>query len=168
MVADTPNAPADAETVIVEETGLGTYQVEARVGSAALLIDEPASVGGLGSGPNPYDLLSAALGSCTTMTIRLYAARKAWPLTHVRVKVAHHRDALQARDTFTRDIYLEGALDEAQRAHLIDIAERCPVHLTLSRGSDVVTTLAPVVPPMAGEPCTMGDHMKHMDEACST
>jgi putative redox protein len=168
MAANTSTAPTDAETVIVEETGLGRYQVEARVGSAAFLIDEPASVGGLGSGPNPYDLLSAALGACTTMTIRLYAARKAWPLTHVRTKVTHQRDALKARDIFTRDIYLDGALDEAQRAHLIEIAERCPVHLTLTRGSDVATTLAPAVPPMAGEPCTMGDHMKHMDEACSS
>jgi putative redox protein len=168
MAADTPGPLTNAETVIVEETGLGKYQVEARVGSAALLIDEPASVGGLGSGPNPYDLLSAALGSCTTMTIRLYATRKAWPLTHVRVKVAHHRDALQARDTFSRDIYLEGGLDEAQRTHLIEIAERCPVHLTLSRGSDVITTLAPAVPPMAGEPCATGDHMKHMGEACGS
>jgi putative redox protein len=167
MAADTSLASADAETVIVEETGIGKYQVEARVGSASFLIDEPASVGGLGSGPNPYDLLSAALGSCTAMTIRLYAARKAWPLTHVRVKVVHRRDALQAKDSFTRDIYLEGALDEAQRTHLIEIAERCPVHLSLERGSDIITNLAPVIPPMVGEPCTVGEHMKHMDEACA-
>jgi putative redox protein len=168
MAAETSTPPAEAETVIVEGTKLGKYQVEARVGSASFLIDEPASVGGLGSGPNPYDLLSAALGACTAMTIRLYADRKAWPLTHVRVKVAHYRDALRARDSFTRDIYLVGALDETQRNHLIEIAERCPVHLTLERGSDITTTLAPVVPPMAGEPCTLGDHLKHMDEACST
>ena len=74
----------DSETVLVAETGLGKYQVEARMGDAALLIDEPLEAGGLGSGPNPYDLISAAVGACTTMTVRLYANRKGWPLTRVR------------------------------------------------------------------------------------
>jgi putative redox protein len=160
--------PTETETIVVDETGLGKYQVEARVGSASFLIDEPASVGGLGSGPNPYDLLSAALGSCTAMTIRLYGNRKAWPLTHVRVQVGHHRDALQAKDVFSREIHLDGALDEAQRAQLISIAERCPVHLTLQRGSQVNTVLAPATPGPAANPCTVGVHMKHMDEACGS
>ena len=76
MAQATP-APS-GESVTVDDTGVGKFQVEARMGSTALLIDEPKSVGGLGSGPNPYDLMSAALGACTLMTIRLYAARKAW------------------------------------------------------------------------------------------
>jgi len=88
---------ADSETVLVAETGLGKYQVEARAGDAAFLIDEPVSAGGLGSGPNPYNLLSAALGACTAMTIRLYASRKGWPLTHVRTAVRHCRAGLQAQ-----------------------------------------------------------------------
>lgn len=133
----------EGEPVIVEETGLGRYQVEARIGSAAILIDEPVSAGGLGTGPNPFDLLSAALGSCTAMTIRLYAQRKAWPLTRARVRVTHHRGTLQARDNFHREITLEGALDEAQRARLMEIAERCPVHLTLERGAEVTSRLVP-------------------------
>src|ERR1700676_3331228 len=95
---------SDSETTIVAETGLGKYQVEARVGDAAFLIDEPLAFGGLGSGPNPYNLLSAALGACTTMTIRLYATRKAWPLARVRVAVKHSRPDLHARDVFEMDI----------------------------------------------------------------
>src|SRR5665213_4383412 len=95
---------ADSETVTVSETGLGKFQVEARAGDAALLIDEPVAAGGLGAGPNPYNLLSAALGACTTMTIRLYANRKAWPLGKVRVAVKHSRADLNARDVFQMDI----------------------------------------------------------------
>ena len=91
---------ADSETVLVAETGLGKYQVEARAGDAAFLVDEPISAGGLGSGPNPYSLLSAALGSCTAMTIRLYANRKSWPLKRVQVAVRHSRASLQAIDVF--------------------------------------------------------------------
>ena len=81
----------DSETIKVSETGRGKYQVEARVGGVAFLIDEPLSAGGLGSGPNPYDLLSAALGACTTMTIRLYADHKGWPLRRVETVVRHSR-----------------------------------------------------------------------------
>jgi len=162
---ENPTALGLGDSVIVAETGLGRYQVEARAGSSAFLVDEPASVGGLGSGPNPYDLLGAALGSCTAMTIRLYAERKAWPLTRVQVTVAHHRTTLQARDVFERAIALEGALDETQKAKLLEIAERCPVHLTLDRGADVKTTLsAPVTPP--AEPPTQSSHMRDMKEAC--
>lgn len=153
-------------TVVVDETGLGLFQVEARVGSTAFLIDEPVSAGGLGSGPNPFDLLSAALGSCTAMTIRLYARRKAWPLTNVHVRVAHHRNALGARDTFTREIFLDGQLDEPQRARLIEIAERCPVHLTLERGADVATRLLPDPTRLGEETSAEGEHVKTMEEAC--
>jgi putative redox protein len=160
-------APATAESVVVDDTGVGKFQVEARMGSTALLIDEPTSVGGLGTGPNPYDLMSAALGACTLMTIRLYAARKAWPLTHVRVRVTHERGALQARDTFRREIHLEGALDAEQTQRLKEIAERCPVHLTLERGAEVVTELAPAAEPLAAQSGTLCRHMTDMEEACA-
>jgi putative redox protein len=152
---------------MVEETRVGRFQVEARIGTTAFLVDEPVKVGGMGTGPNPYDLLSAALGACTAMTVRLYAERKAWPLEKVRVRVAHQRGALQARDSFAREIELEGPLDETQRARLLEIAERCPVHLTLERGSDVVTKLLPAKAHAAGEGATQGEHMKHMEEACA-
>jgi putative redox protein len=160
-----PGAGSDPEEVVVEETGVGRFQVEARAGSATLLIDEPESVGGLGSGPNPYDLLAAALGACTAMTVRLYANQKAWPLTHARVSVVHHRATLQAKDVFERKITLEGDLDDAQRTRLLQIAERCPVHLTLSRGSDIQTSLTPPAPPPT--PSASPQHKGGMDEAAA-
>jgi putative redox protein len=160
--------PTTGESVVVDDTGVGKFQVEARMGSTALLIDEPASVGGLGSGPNPYDLMSAALGACTLMTIRLYAARKAWPLAHVRVRVTHQRGALQARDTFDREIHLDGPLDAEQTRRLLEIAERCPVHLTLERGSDVTTRLVPDGEALAARSGTLCAHMTDMEEACAS
>jgi putative redox protein len=158
----------DSETIVVAETGLGKYQVEARVGDAAFLIDEPVAAGGLGSGPNPYNLLSVALGSCTTMTIRLYANRKGWPLSRVRAAVKHSRASLEAKDSFTLDIALEGALDDTQRARLMEIAERCPVHLTLARGSEVRAVLLPPPPPVPElHPIDSPAHMDCMREACA-
>ena len=154
------------ETIIVAETGLGRYQVEARMGSAAVLIDEPVASGGLGSGPNPYDLLAAALGACKAMTIRLYANRKTWPLARVQVDVRHKRSSLNARDVFEASVHLEGDLDAEQRARLVEIAERCPVHMTLTRGADVHTVLLPA----RAAPATPEEgiaHMKCMEEACA-
>jgi putative redox protein len=157
----------DSEITTVAETGLGAYQVEARVGGAAFLIDEPVSAGGLGSGPNPYNLLSAALGACTTMTIRLYANHRGWPLSRVRASVTHSRAGLNAKDHFALDIVLEGELDEAQRARLMEIAERCPVHLTLARGSEVAAMLAPSDAAPAMRPLDGTGHMDCMREACA-
>lgn len=97
--------------------------------------------GGLGSGPTPYDLLLAALGSCTSMTLRLFADRKGWPLANVRVALSDHK--IQAEDCadcetregrideITRRISLRGELDAAQRAELLQIADKCPAHRTL-------------------------------------
>jgi putative redox protein len=150
-------------SVLLEETGRGKFQVQATVGATTFLVDEAIAVGGLGSGPNPYDLLSVALGSCTLMTVRLYADRKKWPLRHISVKVTHHRPSLQAKDIFTREIALEGELDADQKARMLEIAERCPVHLTLSRGSDVVTVMAPGG---SEPPPPENEHVKCMDEAC--
>lgn len=164
MPADDPATAPFGDEVIVAETGVGRLQVEARTASGPLLIDEPASVGGLGSGPNPYDLMSAALGACTTMTLRLYAERKGWPLKRVQVSVRHHRVSLEARDLFDRTISLEGPLDEAQRARLLQIAERCPVHRTLERGSDIRTAVAAA---LSAEPSTAvpPQHMRDMEQA---
>ncbi|HXA38759.1 MAG TPA: OsmC family protein [Phenylobacterium sp.] len=151
---------AAGEEVVVAETGIGRLQVEARTTSGALLIDEPVSVGGLGSGPHPYDLLSAALGACSSITMRLYAERKGWPLGRVQVSVLHHRASLDARDLFELTIALEGPLDEAQKAKLMEIAEHCPVHRTLDRGSDVRATLTASVtaePSLAAPPQHMRD-----------
>src|SRR4051812_43011837 len=154
----------DTEVTVIRETHKGRYQVEARVGDAALLIDEPVAAGGLGSGPNPYNLLSAALGACTTMTIRLYADRKKWPLKHVEVAVRHSRPNLQGRDVFEIDVKLEGELDDAQRTRLMEIADKCPVHLTLARGSEVQARM--VSPQAAMTPVDSPAHVECMVEAC--
>jgi uncharacterized OsmC-like protein len=111
-----------------------------QAGKTRFLADEPVEVGGLGSGPGPYDLLSAALGACTSMTVRLYADQKQWPLQRVRVAVRHTKDKeRKPADLFFRRISLEGALDTEQRARLMEIAGRCPVHRTLEAGSAIET-----------------------------
>ena len=167
MSEPTAKPGADGEPTIVEETGLGRFQVEARTGANAIFVDEPISAGGLGSGPSPFDLLSAALGSCTAMTVRLYAERKSWPLKRARVRVTHHRGTLQERDSFHREITLEGALDAAQRTRLMEIAARCPVHLSLERGADITSSLVP--PDVSlGDATPSGEHMKTMEEACGS
>lgn len=151
-------------SVLVSETGLGRLQVLARTPTGAFVADEPIAVGGLGSGPNPYDLLSAALGACTAMTLRLYARRKGWPLTRVQVSVTHHRASLEARDLFERTIRLEGPLDDDQRQRLLEVADRCPVHQTFDRGSDVRTTLSHAEPEAEPGRASSG-HMRDMEEA---
>jgi putative redox protein len=165
--ASDPFAHQDlGEKVLVSETRLGRLQMAVRSGGFAFLADEPRSVGGLGSGPDPYGLLAGALGACTAMTIRLYAERQGWPLERVQVAVQHHRASLEARDVFERAIYLEGPLDEAQRARLLEIAGRCPVHKTLDRGSDILTSLAPAVAADAAAAAGAGsEHMRDMEQA---
>ena len=152
------------ESVLVSETKLGRLQMAARGASWSFLADEPRTVGGLGSGPDPYDLLSSALGACTAMTLRLYADHKGWPLERVQVAVLHHRASLEARDLFERTISLERPLDEAQRQRLLEMADKCPVHRTLDRGSDIRTVLSPVAE--AALPLGPGsEHMRDMQEA---
>ena len=134
----------DLAGVLVEETGGGAYQARVRVGAHTFLADEPASLGGLGSGPSPFELVSAGLGACSVMTMRMYAERKGWPLERATVRVVHakRRDQTPA-DVFKRAITLEGPLDEAQRARLLEMADRCPVDLMLVRGAEVETELLP-------------------------
>lgn len=164
MASDTLAVKDLGESVLVSETRLGNLQMVVRSGAYAYLADEPRAVGGLGSGPDPYGLLAGALGACTAMTIRLYADRHGWPLERVQVAVEHHRASLEARDLFERAIYLEGPLDESQRQRLLDMAEKCPVHRTLDRGSDVRTRLTPVMSAEAGEG-PGSEHMRDMEQA---
>jgi putative redox protein len=113
------------------------------VGGQSFIGDEPVSAGGTGLGPAPHDLLSAALAECTVMTLRLYADRKAWPLEAIEARVTHEvQPEATPRDLFRREVRLEGSLDETQRARLMEIAERCPVHRTLTAGSRIETTRA--------------------------
>ena len=116
-----------------------------------LLADEPVSLGGTDRGPTPYGLLAAALGACTAMTLRMYARHKGLPLLLVSVDVDHDKvhgvdaaTAGQGLDLFRRTIRLDGPLDDDQRARLLAIADKCPVHRTLEAGAKVVTTLVPV------------------------
>jgi putative redox protein len=155
---------AVAETVVIDETRKGDFQVEVKTGSSTFLVDEPVEAGGLGSGPNPYDLLSAAIGSCTVMTIRLYARRKKWPLDHARLKVTHQREGLEAKDRFVCELELVGRLDDVQRAKLLDIAMRCPVHLTMERGSIVETRL--VETRLEANPVASREHVRAVTAAC--
>ena len=112
-----------------------------------LLADEPKAYGGTDRGLSPYGFVAAGLGACTSMTIRMYARRKNWPLTHVSVDVTHNKVHAQDAgalgdekiDQFTRIIRLSGDLSEEQRAKLMEIANKCPVHRTLERSSEIVT-----------------------------
>jgi putative redox protein len=165
-MSSNPSSTGSAgETVLVEETDRPPYQVKVSSGSSVLTVDEPVAAGGHAAGPNPYDLLSAAIGSCSVMTIRLYALRRKWPLEKVSVSVTHFREALQARDRFVREIRLSGPLDESQRAKLLEISTHCPVHLTMERGSDIKTVLLEPGADTAG-PADRCDHARDVTEAC--
>jgi len=137
------------EGVLVSETGNGKFEQSVVVGRHRYLADEPLSVGGKGSGPSPYEYLLAGLGACTAMTIRLYAEHKKLPLKRVSVHLTH--DKIHAVDCETcetkdgkidrieREITLEGELSAEQRARLLEIADKCPVHRTLHSEIDVRT-----------------------------
>jgi len=165
-MSDAPQTHLDKDPIVVRETGVGLFQVDILAAGVHILADEPVAFGGMGSGPDPYDLLASALGACTAMTLRLYARRKAWPLEEVTVQVTHTRGSLNARDTFTREVAVTGDLDDAQRARLAEIADKCPVHQTLDRGADVVTRF--VSPAASGEEGVSGLHMRDKSEACGT
>jgi uncharacterized OsmC-like protein/alpha-beta hydrolase superfamily lysophospholipase len=143
-------AAAAEPGVVVRETNAGRFQQEIRVGAHRLVADEPVEVGGLDSGPGPYDLVLAGLGACTSMTLRLYAERKALPLARVTVRLTHakiHAADCEACETeegmidrIDRTITLDGELDEPQRARLLEIADKCPVHRTLTSEIEIRTT----------------------------
>lgn len=144
-------------------TGAGTFQVRLDLSGGPLIADEPVAVGGLGSGPSPYELLSAGLAACTVMTLGLYAGRKGWDLSGVEVEVAHAR--IDGSDRFTRQISFGAGLDPEQRARLLEIADRCPVHRTLDGGAEIVTLVLDRIDESLGaEPA--GQHAADMREAC--
>lgn len=128
--------------VEVEETLTGRYTQNMRSGRHVLVADEPGNVGGNDTGPGPYEYLLMGLGACTSMTIRMYAERKQLPLKRVKVRLGHqkiHADDCSDCETregkvdeITREIILEGDLTDEQRLKLLEIANRCPVHRTLT------------------------------------
>jgi uncharacterized OsmC-like protein/fermentation-respiration switch protein FrsA (DUF1100 family) len=144
------------DCVVVTETGAGRFQNAITAGRHRLLADEPVSAGGLDSGLSPYDYLAAALGACTSMTLRVYAEHKQLPLGRITIGVRHGKlpaehckdcgEAAEGRtgkiDRFERMISIEGGVDNAMADKLIEIADKCPVHRTLEARSAVVTTVS--------------------------
>ncbi len=135
--------------VLVRETGRGRFTQEILSGRHVLTADEPVAAGGDDAGPGPYEYLLAALGACTSMTVRMYAQRKGWNLTRVSVRLSHAKIHAQdcadcetkigLVDRIERDIALEGALSAEQIAALMAIADKCPVHRTLTSEISIVT-----------------------------
>jgi putative redox protein len=140
-----PETAAEPETeqgeVLVRESGEGRFTQQVVAGAHRLTADEPPSVGGDNRGPTPYGLMLAGLGACTSMTLRLYADRKGWPLERVTVRLKHDKihaedcescETKQGRiDRINRELLIEGPLDSDQRKRLVEIADKCPVHRTL-------------------------------------
>ena len=139
-------------TVVVRDGGPGVFDTRVTAGRHEFAADEPAEAGGSDAGPSPSDLLLAALGTCTVMTMRLYAERRGYPLTGVTVELTHDRvHAEDCADCDTQDrrlsrirrtVALAGDLTDAQRADLLRVADRCPVHRTLTSEIDIRTRLA--------------------------
>jgi putative redox protein len=151
-----PEAAADRggepRNVVVRETRNSKFQQTVSIGPHRLLADEPVAAGGEDSGPGPYDFLLAGLGACTSMTMRLYADRKSLPLERVTVTLKHNKihaeDCAECEtkagmlDQIDRTIAMEGALDAEQRGKLMEIADKCPVHRTLTSEIRIVTRAA--------------------------
>lgn len=145
-------AAAPHGVVTVSETHEGRFTQAVRAGAHHTRADEPASMGGDDSGFTPYDLLLASLGACTSMTLRMYAEQKKWPLEHVSVQLRHAKihaqDCAECEtregkvDRIERDIAITGELDDTQRARLMEIADKCPVHRTLHAEVSIVTRAA--------------------------
>ncbi|MEM1106803.1 MAG: bifunctional alpha/beta hydrolase/OsmC family protein [Pseudomonadota bacterium] len=137
--------------VRVTETRKSAYQVSVAIGGRSFFADEPVALGGAGTGPDPYQWVSAGLGACTAITLRMYANRKGWPLRRVSVEVDHDKDhaedcaecdAGRKVDIFERNIEFDGDLEPSQRARLLEIADMCPVHKTLTERGHVRTQLS--------------------------
>ena len=145
---------ADKSSAVVEVVVRGTaagFAQDVHVGEHRLRADEPASAGGTDTGPSPYEFLLAALGACTSMTVGLYARRKGWPLQNITVRLRHSKihavDCANCEtkagyiDRIERDVELGGDITPDQRTLLLDIANKCPVHKTLTSEIDIQTRL---------------------------
>ena len=156
--AETKGQEAQGPRTITVHGSAAGFAQEIAIGRHRLTADEPLSVGGTDTGPNPYDLLLAALGTCTSMTVAMYARRKQWPLESVTVRLTHskvHAADCEVCDTqaglldhVRRDIELEGQLTDEQRARLLEIATKCPVHRTLA--SEIVIETRETEPGTSG------------------
>lgn len=149
-IKEIDNDPADNRVVV--HTGASGYRTDVLASGHSLVADEPLSVGGTNAGPTPYDYLVSGLGTCTSMTLRMYADRKGWPLEGITVRLRHskvHRQDSENDaegknekiDLIEREIELHGILGDDQKKRLIEIADRCPVHRTLHGEIQVQTTM---------------------------
>lgn len=134
---------ANSVTARIERT---LYETHIWTASNVIVADEPVEAGGQGRGMNPFDLLKSALASCTVMTLRMYADRKGWPLEAVAAEVVWQDEAAVGmmpvtRSQFTINLHLTGPLSEEQRARLLELSERCPIHRLLTNPIDIQTTL---------------------------
>jgi uncharacterized OsmC-like protein len=146
-----PRPELEAGTRVATRTTSANLRTEIMAGGHPLVADEPASVGGTETGPTPYDLLAAALGACTSMTLQMYAKRKGWPLEEAVIRLQHRKvhaldeEGIESSDPrldhMDRELELVGDLSEEQRQRLAEIADRCPVHRTLERGVRISTEL---------------------------
>ena len=130
------------DAVIVKERAGGKYTQDVNTPRHHFFADEPTSYGSADIGPAPYELLCASLGACTSITLRMYAERKKWDVENIAVRVTHKKiqiSELPPKDVFTREITITGDVDDAQRARMIVIANKCPVHKTLEASSEIET-----------------------------
>ncbi len=150
LESDESPYPKLGEHGAASRTRADGFKSHLSVGGHPMLADEPVSVGGTNTGPAPFDLLCSALAACTTMTLKMYAQRKKWPLVSSTCHVTHHKETVDNPesgekippiDVFDRVLTLEGAFTEEQRQRMMEIANRCPVHRTLHNTIEVRTTL---------------------------
>ena len=130
--------------VTVTERPGGKYTLDVENGRHKLYADEPQSYGSADLGPSPFEYLCASLGSCTAITLRMYAERKKWDIENISVTVSHSLRKLtdgETKNVFKRVVYLKTELDEGSRARLIEIADKCPVHKMLEHGNIIETKL---------------------------
>jgi putative redox protein len=155
------NAALEPEPPVIVEGAGSEFAQHITAGVHDIVADESVAAGGRDTGPSPYQLLLAALGSCTSMTLGLYARRKRWPLARVRVELSHSKMAARdgaghatneaQSDRITRVIQLDGPLSSDQRQRLMQIATRCPVHRSLTSHIDIVTSVTDTQPPRGGD-----------------
>jgi putative redox protein len=126
---------------ITAHIGTELYKTEVKSASNTIISDEPESAGGKDLGFAPKELLASSLAACTCITLRMYANRKGWDLTDVKVEVTFEKDATENKSKIMRNIKLFGNLDDAQKARLLNIADRCPMHQILTNPIEITTEL---------------------------